>query len=79
MNNPEYPSSWMYYDRFGTWNNALEMAGLDKALKLVGLDVDTMAKKGILDTSQQKARLLEMYVIEHFDYRFVWRKSEQSL
>lgn len=117
MNNHKYPSSWIYYDRFGTWNKALEMAGLDdneflykesellnflrqyyekngrpptardfandpeypspepykrrfgswsKALKLVELDVDTMVKKGILDTSQQKARL-QMYVIEHFE------------
>lgn len=118
MNNSEYPSAWTYYDRFGSWNNALKLAGLDnndfkykenqllellkkferengrvptvrdfnndseypsfrtyqtrfgswsKALKLAELDVDTMVKKGILDTSQQKARLLEIYIIEHFE------------
>lgn len=120
MNNPKYPSSWIYYDRFRSWNNALKFAELgtneflytesellnflkqyyeknrrsptardfdndseypspepykrrfgswSKALKLVDLDADSMTKKGILDTSQQKARLFERYVIEHFDHK----------
>lgn len=120
MNNPKHPSSWTYYDRFGSWNNALKIAELgtneflytesellnflkqyyekngrapsahdfdndpeypstmpykkrfgnwNKALKLVELDVDSMIKKGILDTSQQKARLFERYVIKHFEHK----------
>ena len=46
------------YNRFGSWQNAL---------KLLGLDVETMVKKGILETNQQKARWFEMMVKEHFE------------
>lgn len=57
INNPKYPSIRPYIDRFGSWQ---------KALRLVGLDIDSMVKKGILETNQQKARLAEIFVLEHF-------------
>lgn len=57
LNNPEYPNYGTYQKRFGSWSNAL---------KLVGLDVDSMVKKGVLITCQQKARLAEIKVINHF-------------
>jgi len=60
VNNPGYPSFATYQKRFGSWNNAL---------KLVGLDVDSMTKKGVLITNQQKARLAEIKVINHFRQR----------
>lgn len=56
-NNPEYPSSSCYYRRFGSWNNAL---------KLVGLDTDSMIRKGIIKNARQKGRLFEICVLEHF-------------
>ena len=37
-----------------------------------------MTKKGILDTSQQKARLLEMYVIEHFGNKIIDLSGENQ-
>lgn len=37
--NTKYPGFTIYQKRFGSW---------DKALKLVGLDVDTMIIKGVL-------------------------------
>jgi len=57
FNNPRYPNHGTYQKRFGSWSNAL---------KLVGLDVDSMVKKGIFETCQQKARLAEIKVINHF-------------
>lgn len=57
VNNSEYPSFVTYQDRFGSWQ---------KALKLAELDIDTMARKGILETTQQKGRLFEIFVKEHF-------------
>lgn len=118
-NNHKYPSCNIYQNRFGSWNNAIELVNLDKlrtkrivtpkytdeellnsliqfynetgrvpienefgipscttyqrrfgswsnALKFVGLDVDTMVKKGILDTVDQKARKAEIMVRNHF-------------
>lgn len=56
-NNPEYPNFSTYQERFGSWSNAL---------KLVGLDVESMVKKGIVETTNQKARLGEMIVRDHF-------------
>lgn len=52
-NNREYPNPNTYKRRFGGWQ---------KALKLVWLDVDSMIKKGIIETSYQKARFAEMIV-----------------
>lgn len=57
VNNPGYPSSWTYQRRFGDWSNAL---------KLVELGNESMIKKGILETSNQKARLAELIVLNHF-------------
>lgn len=120
-NNHKYPSFNIYMQRFGSWNNAIEMTGLQvnygggrgrytkeellgylpkfydiygrpptegdlvgnlkypsptvyrkyfgslqKALKLVGLDTDSMIRKGIIETTDQKARLTEILVREHF-------------
>lgn len=112
INNSRYPCFTSYVNHFGSWNNAIEMAelekenmndelleylrkfyeengrppivtdfknnsrypsyatywryfgGLDNARKLLGLDTDTMVRKGILDTRQQKGRLFEMIVLE---------------
>jgi hypothetical protein len=57
-NNPEYPSFMTYVNYFGNWSNAL---------KLVGLDVDSMVKKGIIETSEQKRRFAEIIIRDHFD------------
>jgi hypothetical protein len=56
-NNPEYPSYETYRIRFGSFQ---------KALILVGLDVDSMIEKGIIETTQQKGRLAEIKVVNHF-------------
>lgn len=56
-NNPRYPCFTTYIDRFGSWHNSL---------KLVELDIDTMVRKGIIETSRQKGRFFEIYVLEHF-------------
>lgn len=56
-NNRKYPNFQQYINRFGSWNNAL---------KLVGLDTDSMIRKGIIGTDNQKARLAELLVLEHF-------------
>jgi len=55
--NRKYPNFQQYIGRFGSWNNAL---------KLVGLDADSMIRKGIIETDNQKARLAELLVLEHF-------------
>ncbi len=55
--NPKYPSRSLYWKRFGNWQ---------KALKLVGLDVDTMVGKGIIENKYQKSRLAEILVRDHF-------------
>lgn len=62
MNNPGYPGLSTYQIRFGSWNNAL---------KLAGLDVDTLIKKGVVQSSDQKARLSELYVNDFFQGRSV--------
>lgn len=59
-NNHEYPYYKTYARRFGSWSNVL---------KLVGLDVDSIVDKGVLETNQQKARLAEIKVINHFKQR----------
>jgi hypothetical protein len=57
VSNQKYPSFVTYQNRFGSWQ---------KALKLVELDVNSIVRKGILETTQQKGRLSELYVLEHF-------------
>jgi hypothetical protein len=56
-NNPEYPSYSLYRKRFGN---------LSIPLRLVGLDVESMVKNGIIKTNDQKARFAEMIVRDHF-------------
>lgn len=56
-NNPKYPNFQTYIKRFGSWQNAL---------KLVGLDIDSTVRKGIVETNNQKARLAEIFVLGHF-------------
>ena len=56
-NNPEYPSYETYRKRFGSWNNAL---------KLVGMDLDTRVIQGHLDTNVERGRYAELKVIKHF-------------
>lgn len=62
LNNPEYPCYLTYRKRFGKWS---------KALKIVGLDTDTMVVQGIIETNNQKARLAEMKIIDHFKRRSI--------
>lgn len=56
-NNLEYPGSSTYIRYFGSWSNAL---------KLVEMDVTSMVNRGILISNQQKARLAEIKIINHF-------------
>ncbi len=56
-NNPRYPNFATYQTRFRSWSNAL---------KLVGFDVESMVKKGVIETPLQKARLTEIMVLNHF-------------
>jgi hypothetical protein len=58
LNNPHYPDYQNYTTHFGNWGNAL---------KMVGLDVDTMIKKGVLETTQQKGRWVEIIVMDNFE------------
>lgn len=55
--NPKYPSRATYWRVFG---------GLEKAKKLVGQDMDTLVRKGILLNEMYKGRLFEIFVMEHF-------------
>lgn len=53
----KYPALGQYIRCFGT---------LENARKLVCQDTDTLVMKGITITNKQKARLAEIFVIEHF-------------
>ena len=55
--NPKYPSDNTYFKHFGTWTNAL---------KLAGFDADTLVKKGILNCTYHKGRLFEIIVNKSF-------------
>lgn len=57
INNPIYPGHATYRNHFGSWSNAL---------RLVGLDADSMVKRGILETNNQKARIGEIIIRDHF-------------
>lgn len=56
-NNCGYPSCSIYKIRFGSWSCAL---------KLVGLDVDSIVKRSVSKTNQHKGRLAEIKVANHF-------------
>ena len=63
-NNPEYPGFAIYQRRFGSWENAL---------KPIRLDTDSMARKGVVKTENQKARLVEIFVKEHLMEKVKYR------
>jgi len=56
-NNPTYPGCSTYQRRFG---------GLENALKLIDLDIDSMVRRGVIKTCDQKARLSEILILGHF-------------
>ena len=58
INNQKYPSHVTYCRRFGSWENAL---------KILGLDLDSMVRYGIVENSNQKGRLGELFVLDSFD------------
>lgn len=60
LNSPHYPDYQNYTTHFGNWGNAL---------KMVGLDIDTMVEKGNLKTEQQKGRWTEIIVRDNFENR----------
>lgn len=55
--NFKYPCPNFCIKRFESWSNYL---------KLVELDVESMVKKGIVETNDQKARLSEIIIRDHF-------------
>ncbi len=56
-NNPGYPNSECYVARFGS---------LENAKKLIKQDIDSKVRKGIVENNREKARLAEIFVLEHF-------------
>lgn len=57
LNNPEYPSFMIIIGRFGSFENAK---------KLIGQDIDSLVRKGLIDSKHRKGRLAEIFVMEHF-------------
>jgi hypothetical protein len=55
-NNPKYPSLAVCTRLFGS---------LEKAKKFIGQDMDSIIKKGIVETNKQKGRQAEIHVFEH--------------
>jgi hypothetical protein len=55
-NDHKYPDPSVYFVRFG---------GLEKAKRLVGLDIDSMIKKGIVETASEKGRMAEIHVLKY--------------
>lgn len=55
-NNPKYPSDSTYLRRFGS---------LEKAKKLIGQDLDSIVMNGVIENTNQKARLAEIFVLQH--------------
>lgn len=68
-NNSDYPNPITYRRRFGNWSYAL---------KRVGLDVESMVKRGIIETSDQKARFSEMIIRDHFEKNSVDLSGENK-
>lgn len=56
--NPKYPGNRVYMNRFGSWQ---------KALKIIGLDINSMVIRGTIETADQKGRLGEIFVLDHFE------------
>ena len=56
--NPRYPSIRPYINNFESFENAK---------KLVGLDVESMVRKGVIETVDQKRRFSEMIIRDHFE------------
>lgn len=50
------PDPCIYYRRFGNFENAK---------RLLGLDTDSIIKKGIINTANQKGRMAEIHVLEY--------------
>ena len=69
-NNTRYPNSSTYARRFGSWTDAL---------KMVGLDVEAMVKRGIIKTPDQKARISEIIIRDHFKTNTVDLAGENKL
>lgn len=69
-NNFAYPSIRPYIDHFGSWS---------AALKKVGLDDESIIKKGVVKTNDQKARLAEILVRDHFEKNPVDLAGENKL
>lgn len=59
---PNCPSTETYRKRFGSWNNAL---------KLAGMDVDTVVEQGILQNEYHKGRLWEILITNMFGNRSI--------
>lgn len=55
--NPKYPSRSHYNKYFGS---------LENAKKLVGQDLSSLARKGVINSKLQKGRLGEIFVLDHF-------------
>jgi hypothetical protein len=55
--NSDYPCEVTYQKHFGSWSNAL---------RLVGMDLDSVVKEGITTNNQHKARLGELLVFNSF-------------
>ena len=67
-NDHKYPNPSIYIFRFG---------GLEKAKRLVGLDMDSMIKKGIVENVSQKGRMAEIHILEYDEKDAkdsIWRK-----
>lgn len=57
LSNKKYPSSVCFAEHFGTWNNAL---------KLAGMDIDMLIREGKLDNKYHKGRLGELTILDSF-------------
>ncbi len=55
--NPKYPSHNTFSNHFGSWNNALRLAGLD---------ADTLIKEGKTPSNYHKGRLAELLIFNSF-------------
>ncbi len=61
-NNSKYPGFISYYNHFGSWNNTL---------KLVGMDIDTMAIQKNFSNNIYKGRYWEIMVVKMFQNKSI--------